>query len=84
MAEQDSLFLRAILVPVFTPMRSLHDRDPILPTNMATNGKGKSERRRVLVVGAGAAGLFSLVGSDKTEILPTRRDVMRVPSFQPS
>lgn len=39
-----------------------HDSDPNLPTtnNMAaSNGKMKSPRKRVLVVGAGAAGLHS-------------------------
>ena len=39
-------------------MRLSRDTDPILPTtNMAaTNGKSKDAKKRVLVVGAGAAG----------------------------
>lgn len=38
-------------------MRVSYDTEPILPTTeMATNGKSKSEKKRVLVVGAGAAG----------------------------
>jgi threonine dehydrogenase-like Zn-dependent dehydrogenase len=43
-------------------MRLSRDTDPILPTtNMATNGKDKDGKKRVLIVGAGAAGMF--VGS---------------------
>ncbi|KAF2110421.1 hypothetical protein BDV96DRAFT_583983 [Lophiotrema nucula] len=39
-------------------MRPPHESDPILPiTNMPTNGKANRERKRVLVVGAGAAGM---------------------------
>lgn len=40
-------------------MRISRDTDPILPTtNMATNGKSKDGKNKVLVVGAGAAGEF--------------------------
>jgi threonine dehydrogenase-like Zn-dependent dehydrogenase len=43
-------------------MRTSRDTDPILPTtNMAaTNGKSKDGRKKVLVVGAGAAGMLRL------------------------
>jgi hypothetical protein len=38
-------------------MRLSHDAEPILPTtNMATNGKTKDGKKKVLIVGAGAAG----------------------------
>lgn len=44
-------------------MRSTQDTEPLLPTtNMATNGKNKQERKRVLIVGAGAAGMLQLPG----------------------
>lgn len=41
-------------------MRRSRETEPILPTtNMAANnGETKSERKRVLVVGAGAAGTY--------------------------
>ncbi|KAL5374002.1 hypothetical protein DPSP01_012306 [Paraphaeosphaeria sporulosa] len=39
------------------PLRRARETDPILPTNMATNGKSGTGKKRVLVVGAGAAGM---------------------------
>lgn len=40
-------------------MRVSRDTEPILPTtNMATNGKSKDGKKKVLVVGAGAAGML--------------------------
>jgi threonine dehydrogenase-like Zn-dependent dehydrogenase len=41
-------------------MRSTRNTEPLLPTsNMAaTNGKSKDAKKKVLVVGAGAAGTF--------------------------
>jgi len=39
-------------------MRPARETDPILPTiNMASNGKSGARKKRVLVVGAGAAGM---------------------------
>jgi threonine dehydrogenase-like Zn-dependent dehydrogenase len=46
-------------------MRLSHDTEPILPTtNMAaTNGKSKDGKKKVLIVGAGAAGMIMLLMS---------------------
>lgn len=63
-------------------MRQSRDTEPILPTtNMAdTNGKSKDARKKVLVVGAGAAGLSR---PSKRRTLPDSwdRHVMRSPPF---
>lgn len=66
-------------------MRTARDTDPILPTtNMATNGKSKDARKRVLVVGAGAAGEFCcslcnsvvrLTGSKECRVLTICRNI---------
>jgi threonine dehydrogenase-like Zn-dependent dehydrogenase len=47
-------------------MRQSRETDPILPTtNMAaTNGKSKDGKKKVLVVGAGAAGMSIAVASN--------------------
>lgn len=39
------------------PLRAARETDPILPiSNMAADGKNAARKKRVLVVGAGAAG----------------------------
>lgn len=46
-----------IFLFISMPLRRARETDPILPTvNMAANGKFGTGKKRVLVVGAGAAG----------------------------
>jgi threonine dehydrogenase-like Zn-dependent dehydrogenase len=52
-------------------MRLSRDTEPILPTtNMATtNGKSKDGKKKVLVVGAGAAGMVMFLLSSIMQML---------------
>jgi hypothetical protein len=61
-------------------MPSSHETDPILPiTNMA-GGNKKDGKKKVLVVGAGAAGMFD--ARDEMDVpLTCERNVMCSPSL---
>ena len=58
LAVAQSITVRRISAGDFFPMSNSRDIEPILPTTNMAGGNNKNGKKRVLVVGAGAAGMI--------------------------